>query len=201
MTFDTNTILIIVALLAAAIVAWLLLRGRGGDRIEDRRPRQEGYVASKERPYVDKDRTEAKPVPAPEPDPTPAPSPSPHLAREDGPQGNSIADGMATAASDVSGDLLGVEARAELPGAVPNPDDLEQLKGVGPKFAQRLNECGIYRYDQLAGLNENEAEMLDGKLGPFKGRLARDRVIDQARYLARGDIDGFEERFGKLGTK
>jgi predicted flap endonuclease-1-like 5' DNA nuclease len=189
MNFDTTTVLIIVAILAAAIVAWLLLRSRGGARVEDRRPRQEGYVASKDRPYVDKDRTEAKAAPAPT------------LSREDGPQGNSIADGVATAATDVSGDIIGVEARAELPGAVANPDDLELLKGVGPKFAHRLNECGIYRFDQLAGLNENEAEILDGRLGAFKGRLARDRVIDQARYLARGDVEGFEERFGKLGAK
>lgn len=185
MTFDTNTILIIVALLASAIVAWLLLRGRGKAKVEDRRPRQEGYVASKERPYVDKDRTEAKPL----------------AAGEDGPQGNSVADGMATAAADVSGDVLGVKARAELPGAIANPDNLELLKGVGPKFATRLNELGIYRFDQIAGLNENEVEMIDAKLGPFKGRLARDQVVGQASYLARGDIDGFEERFGKLGGK
>jgi len=36
-------------------------------------------------------------------------------------------------------------------------------------------------------------------MGPFRGRLARDRVIQQADYLGRGDIDGFEEKFGKLG--
>ncbi len=36
-------------------------------------------------------------------------------------------------------------------------------------------------------------------MGPFKGRLARDRVAEQAGYLARGDTDGFEEKFGKLG--
>jgi hypothetical protein len=36
-------------------------------------------------------------------------------------------------------------------------------------------------------------------MGPFQGRLARDRVAEQADYLARGDIEGFEEKFGKLG--
>jgi predicted flap endonuclease-1-like 5' DNA nuclease len=37
-------------------------------------------------------------------------------------------------------------------------------------------------------------------MGPFQGRLARDRVIEQADYLARGDVEGFEEKFGKLGA-
>ena len=79
----------------------------------------------------------------------------------------------------------------------PGPaDDLSRLKGVGPKFVARLNELGIARYDQLAGLNANEAAHLDERMGPFQGRLARDRVIEQADYLARGDIEGFEEKFG-----
>ena len=78
-------------------------------------------------------------------------------------------------------------------------DDLQRLKGVGPKLAARLNELGITSYAQLAGLNETEVALLDDRLGPFKGRVARDRLVEQAHYLARGDKDGFEARFGKLG--
>jgi predicted flap endonuclease-1-like 5' DNA nuclease len=73
------------------------------------------------------------------------------------------------------------------------------LKGVGPKLAQKLNENGITRFDQLAALSRNEVAMLDEKLGAFRGRLQRDRVAEQASYLARGDRDGFEARFGSLG--
>jgi predicted flap endonuclease-1-like 5' DNA nuclease len=57
---------------------------------------------------------------------------------------------------------------------------------------------GVTRFDQLARLSPSEVELLDAQLGPFRGRLQRDRVIEQADYLARGDKDGFEERFGKL---
>ena len=78
-------------------------------------------------------------------------------------------------------------------------EDLRQLKGVGPKFVARLNELGITRFDQLAGLNANEVAHLDERMGPFQGRLAKDRVIEQADLLARRDIETFEERFGKLG--
>ena len=77
-------------------------------------------------------------------------------------------------------------------------DDLERLKGVGPKLAVMLQARGLRRFEQIAGLTESELERLDQDLGPFRGRLQRDRVIEQAGYLARGDTDGFEQRFGKL---
>ena len=77
-------------------------------------------------------------------------------------------------------------------------DDLEQLKGVGPKLAAMLNAHGISRFEQIAALTESELDRLDQDLGPFRGRLQRDRVVDQAHYLARGDTDGFEQRYGKL---
>ena len=72
------------------------------------------------------------------------------------------------------------------------------VKGVGPKLAAMLRAHGLTRFDQVAHLTDSELERLDRDLGPFRGRLQRDRVIEQADYLARGDIDGFEQRFGKL---
>jgi predicted flap endonuclease-1-like 5' DNA nuclease len=110
-----------------------------------------------------------------------------------------IADQGAAAATDVAGQLLGVRAHAELPGATEVPDNLQLLKGVGPKLAQKLADQGIIRFEQLAALTGNEIAILEDKLGPFKGRLTRDRVVEQAAYLARGDTDGFEARFGRLG--
>jgi predicted flap endonuclease-1-like 5' DNA nuclease len=77
-------------------------------------------------------------------------------------------------------------------------DELERLKGVGPKLAAMLRAHGISRFDQVAGLTASELDRLDQDLGAFRGRLVRDRVVEQAEYLARGDIDGFEQRFGKL---
>ena len=77
-------------------------------------------------------------------------------------------------------------------------DDLEQLKGVGPKLAALLEAHGLTRFDQIAKLTGPELERLDQDLGVFRGRLQRDRIVEQADYLARGDTDGFEQRFGKL---
>ena len=165
MTLDITTILIglIVLGLVIMLVGFAVSR-RKPPRVERRPEGESPYVASKERPYM-------KPP-----------------ANVDGPQGNSVVDEAAVATTDVAGEVLGVP-----PHHAPGPaDDLSRLKGVGPKFVARLNELGITRYDQLAGLNGNEAAHLDERMGPCQGRLARDRVIEQADYLARGDTDGFE---------
>lgn len=113
-------------------------------------------------------------------------------------EGKSLADEAAAAASDVTGDIIDAKVHAELPGASGPPDDLQVLKGVGPKLAAILNERGITRFEQIAKLSEGQVETLDESLGAFRGRLARDRIVEQADYLARGDRDGFEARFGKL---
>jgi predicted flap endonuclease-1-like 5' DNA nuclease len=47
-------------------------------------------------------------------------------------------------------------------------------------------------------LTSTEIERLDNRLGSFRGRIARDRIVEQADYLARNDIDGFEQKFGKI---
>ena len=117
----------------------------------------------------------------------------------DGPEGNGLQDEFAAATQDVAGEILGVDAHPKIPGPSGPPDDLRLLKGVGPKMAAQLNEFGITRFDQLAGLTDNEVALLDRRMGAFEGRIARDRLVEQACYLERGDRDGFEAKFGKLG--
>jgi predicted flap endonuclease-1-like 5' DNA nuclease len=80
----------------------------------------------------------------------------------------------------------------------PADDDLTQIKGIGPKFADALRRQGFHRFEQLARLTPPEIERLEPHLGVFSGRIIRDRIVEQADYLARDDIDGFEQRFGKL---
>ncbi|MBI0475555.1 hypothetical protein D9601_09350 [Sphingomonas sp. MA1305] len=80
----------------------------------------------------------------------------------------------------------------------PNDASVTQLKGLGPKVATRLAELGITRVGQLAVLSDDEAAALDAELGTFRGRLSRDRWVEQARLLAAGDVKGFEAVFGRL---
>jgi predicted flap endonuclease-1-like 5' DNA nuclease len=194
---DANLILLVIALVIGFAIGWWMFR----------RPRTGGDIK------LDVDR-ETRPYLDPPPEPTPDLSP-PAILRERSPAAPSrtrpIRDGIdtderrgiidegAAATADVAGQLLGIRAHAELPGAGDEPDNLQVLKGVGPKLAQKLADQGITRFQHLAALSPNEVSILEEKLGPFKGRLTRDRVVEQASYLARGDTDGFEARFGKLG--
>jgi predicted flap endonuclease-1-like 5' DNA nuclease len=123
----------------------------------------------------------------------------PHMAQRKGPpEGRGIAGEAAAAASDVTGALFRVPVRQELDGDKAPHDDLSIMKGVGPKFADALHAIGFYRFEQIAALTRTEIERIDPQLGAFRGRLTRDRIVEQAAYLARNDIDGFEQRFGKL---
>lgn len=122
----------------------------------------------------------------------------PHMVEGASKEGRSIIDEAAAAASDVAGQMLKSEVHENLPGAVGEPDDLKLLKGVGPKLATMLNQMGIVRYDQIAKLAPNQVDAIDAQLGAFKGRFQRDRIVEQADYLARGDTDGYEAKFGKL---
>ena len=124
----------------------------------------------------------------------------PHMAvaaKRDG-EGRGLAAEAAAAASDVAGAVLSARVHDQLPGATGTPDDLQKLKGVGPKFASLLGERGIIRFDQLSRLSPGQVETLDAEMGPFRGRFARDRIIEQADYLARGDVDGYKVKFGNL---
>ena len=109
-------------------------------------------------------------------------------------EGHGLVDSGAAAVLDVSGPLLGIDAHPDMPA-----DDLTRIKGLGPKAQGTLIAMGIRSYAQLADLDPTQAAEVDARLGAFKGRIFRDRWIDQARYLERGDTAGFETEFGKLG--
>jgi predicted flap endonuclease-1-like 5' DNA nuclease len=122
----------------------------------------------------------------------------PHMTQSKLPEGRGVPGEAAAATSDVTGTILRAPVHDKLDGNGKPGDDLCLIKGVGPKFEDRLHALGFHRFDQLAGLTPTEIERLDGQLGPFAGRLTRDRIVEQAEYLARGDKDGFEQRFGKI---
>lgn len=88
--------------------------------------------------------------------------------------------------------------RPNIVAAVGEPDDLRKIKGIGPKLNALLTELGVSRYDQIAGWGEREIAEVDPYLGAFKGRIVRDNWVDQAGYLAKNDIAGFEAKYGKL---
>ncbi|RUM94172.1 MAG: hypothetical protein DSZ28_04525 [Thiothrix sp.] len=63
-------------------------------------------------------------------------------------------------------------------------DDLSQLKGVGPKLAEALDEIGIYNYVQLSA---SSVDMLLEQLRETGGRFTRSvvsSIVDGAKQAA-----------------
>ena len=75
-------------------------------------------------------------------------------------------------------------------------DDLKQLKGVGPKLEETLNELGFWHFDQIAKWGAAEIAWVDSRL-KFKGRIERDGWIEQAEKLAAGEETEFSARVKK----
>ncbi|MFM9829071.1 MAG: hypothetical protein ACKVOB_10085 [Sphingomonas sp.] len=86
-------------------------------------------------------------------------------------------------------------------GAVGAPDNLLQLKGVGPVLNKLLISLGVRRFDQIAAWSTADIAKVDAHLGNFKGRIVRDNWVEQAGLLARGAIAAFEAKFGKLDSE
>lgn len=78
-------------------------------------------------------------------------------------------------------------------------DNLTLMKGVGDRFAARLNEIGVFHYRQIAGWSPADVGIADAKLDTFRGRIERDQLVEQAKLLAAGRTTEYEARFGKIG--
>jgi NADH-quinone oxidoreductase subunit E len=77
---------------------------------------------------------------------------------------------------------------ASRPAALDRPrdgkaDDLQAIRGIGPKIELTLNDLGIYHYDQIANLTHENIDWIDGYL-KFKGRIGRENWIEQAKELS-----------------
>ncbi|MEM1164055.1 MAG: NADH:ubiquinone oxidoreductase [Pseudomonadota bacterium] len=66
------------------------------------------------------------------------------------------------------------------------PDDLKQLKGVGPKLEEMLHSMGYFHFDQIAAWTSDEVAWVDENLEGFKGRVSRDDWVGQAKELSVG---------------
>jgi predicted flap endonuclease-1-like 5' DNA nuclease len=166
-----------------------------------RRPKQRVTLSQTEAPVRPHMAAVTQERPLPSSTSSAAPAAAKVPARDDsdgGGEGEDVADEMAAATSDVIGEFVGAPVHSNLPGSQGVPDDLQRMKGVGPKLASLLQSRGLVRYEQIAALSPEEVTAIDADLGAFKGRLARDRVVEQAGYLAKGDQAGYEAAFGKL---
>jgi branched-chain amino acid transport system ATP-binding protein len=63
-------------------------------------------------------------------------------------------------------------------------DSLIRIKGIGPVNERKLNEHGIFHFDQIAAWKKGDIEAAEAYLA-FDGRIAREDWIGQAKALAK----------------
>jgi predicted flap endonuclease-1-like 5' DNA nuclease len=144
-------------------------------------------------------RAAPPPLPPPEEIPAPEPAPQPEFVPAPEPEPEPAVEPTPAPAPAPKGEPAPEPASAPIePTASGGADDLSRIKGLGPKLQALLPELGITTFAQIAAMTKADLAELDAKLGPFAGRPARDGWVEQAGYLAAGDVAGFEARFGKI---
>ena len=81
------------------------------------------------------------------------------------------------------------------------PDNLTRIKGIGTVNEKKLNEHGIFHFDQIAAWKKADVVAAEAYLA-FDGRIAREEWVKQAALLAKGKETEFSKRVdaGKVAT-
>ncbi|MCI4663307.1 MAG: hypothetical protein MRY74_01175 [Neomegalonema sp.] len=148
--------------------------------------------------------TKAAPTP-PAPIPAPAPIPTPHAAAtavvvEPKPEDIVVAPGDAQAREAEAGRLIqsgSISAYDPAPLGMLDgppaggPDDLKLIETIGPKLEARLNDLGVWSYDQLARFSAADLAWIDISLG-LGGRIMREgwarQAVEMSKRKAAGDM-------------
>ena len=64
-------------------------------------------------------------------------------------------------------------------------DDLQQIKGVGPFIAEKLNALGIFTFEQVGNMTPEIEEQVNVAIEFFSGRIKRDEWAKQAKELSK----------------
>ena len=73
------------------------------------------------------------------------------------------------------------------------PDNLTLIKGIGMVIAKQLNDLGVYYFEQIAIWEEEDIAKVDQYLA-FKGRIKREKWVEQAKDLVKGIESEFAKR-------
>ena len=73
-------------------------------------------------------------------------------------------------------------------------DDLKEIEGIGPALEKTVNGLGFYHFDQIAGWTEADVALVDAEMKTFKGRITRDKWVEQARIIVSEGLEAFRER-------
>lgn len=127
-------------------------------------PKKVAVEAAAPSPEKIEEKAPPAPVAAPPQEPAPEPAPTPDTLAED------------ESAPETWKPTLLAEPQGD-------KDDLQRIKGVGPKIEGILNELGIYHFSQIADFTEENVAWVNSHLR-FKGRIQREKWIEQAKAFA-----------------
>ncbi len=102
------------------------------------------------------------------------------------------------AAAPIAAAAIGLTAIG-IPAAIGAADDLELIKGIGPKLNGVLNGLGVHRFDQIANWTAGDVDKVDDHLDAFKGRIGQEEWIPQAKLLAAGNHSEWQRIYGAAG--
>lgn len=81
--------------------------------------------------------------------------------------------------------------------AAPKPvvkDDLRLILGIGKTNEKKLHDAGVTRFAQIAGWSAADIRKY-GDLITFGERIVKENWVEQAKLLAKGDMDAFYKAF------
>ncbi len=73
-------------------------------------------------------------------------------------------------------------------------DDLKEIEGIGPALEKTVNGLGFFHFDQIAQWTEADVALVDAEMKTFKGRITRDKWVEQAKIIATEGLEAFRER-------
>ncbi len=73
-------------------------------------------------------------------------------------------------------------------------DDLKEIEGIGPALEKLVNEMGFFHFDQIAAWTGADVALVDAEMKTFKGRITRDKWVEQARIIVTEGLEAFRER-------
>ena len=73
-------------------------------------------------------------------------------------------------------------------------DDLKEIEGIGPAMEKLVNSLGFYHFEQIASWSEADVALVDAEMKTFKGRIARDKWVAQAKIIVTEGLEAFRER-------
>ncbi len=129
----------------------------------------------------------SQPAPKPEAKPEPEAAPEPEVAPEP------VAAPAAALKAAPEPEPAAAPVETPVASASTGPDDLKKLKGVGPKIEEKLHAAGVTTFAQIAAWDSDDIAKMDDLLA-FKGRIARDGWVEQAKTLASGGSTDFAKR-------